>query len=633
MTGRVTVSPLTRRACTRALWLFVAANFLLSLWIAEPYLEFGPSGAGWVAWAFTRIAFLSHFASLVIVLGLVLWPVVALFASRLVLLTIPPLLMFVYQFLLMLDVRIYALFRFHLNGLVINTLTTTGSWDSVTLGRGTIVTSAVVLGVLALGEWLAMRAILSVVLRRDAPSSSRRWVPALVWSVVVLLIATDKLAFAYAHFYDRQEVTRYRRLFPLYRPVLMDKTFERYLGWKKPASNPTAAIPAGGLLQYPLGEVAIDGNGPRWNIVWIAVESWRSDTFTPEITPRLYEFSRRAKVFDRHFSGGNATRFGIFSLFYGVYGTYWHQFLAERRSPVFLDALQRLGYDFLIASSTQLSYPEFRDTAFVRLPETAIQDRLPGRGAVERDAIMAERFDAFLEHREQDRPFFAFLFPDSPHAPYHYPPAFEKFLPVTDELNYFYLKKGGDRAETAGLFNRYRNSVSYVDSTIARMLDSLERRGLLENTIVVMTGDHGQEFFETGYLGHNSAFSTFQSQVPLIVYWPGVAPGRDSRLTSHVDVVPTMFDLLGVKAEPQLYSLGKSLLDGETRPYVVVSGWDTLGLIDDQSTLVLSTESYNAGMIEVRLPGYVLADDPRRIVAQRAVQLGKLTRDLGGFLR
>jgi membrane-anchored protein YejM (alkaline phosphatase superfamily) len=204
---------------------------------------------------------------------------------------------------------------------------------------------------------------------------------------------------------------------------------------------------------------------------------------------------------------------------------------------------------------------------------------------------------------------------------------------VTDELNYALLKKGGDRAETAGLFNRYRNSVHYIDSIIARMLDSLGKRGLLDQTIVVITGDHGQEFFETGYLGHNSTFSTYQSQVPLILYWPGVEQGRDSRLTSHVDIVPTMFALLGIKTAPQEYSLGISLLDGGTHPFVVVSGWDTLGLIDDRSTLVLSTESYNAGMIEVRLPGYVLADDPRRILSERAPQLGQLTRSLSGFLR
>jgi membrane-anchored protein YejM (alkaline phosphatase superfamily) len=121
--------------------------------------------------------------------------------------------------------------------------------------------------------------------------------------------------------------------------------------------------------------------------------------------------------------------------------------------------------------------------------------------------------------------------------------------------------------------------------------------------------------------------------VPMILYWPGVKPGRESRLTSHLDVVPTMFDLLGVRADPALYSQGRSLLGGEEHRFVVVSGWDTLGIIDSDSTLVLSTESYNAGMIEARVSGYLLADDPRRVVAARSRDLMDLTRGLGNFLR
>jgi hypothetical protein len=58
-----------------------------------------------------------------------------------------------------------------------------------------------------------------------------------------------------------------------------------------------------------------------------------------------------------------------------------------------------------------------------------------------------------------------------------------------------------------------------------------------------------------------------------------------------------------------------------------------LGIIDGDSTLVLSTESYNAGMIEARVSGYALADDPRRIVAARSRDLMDLTRGLGSFLR
>lgn len=628
------MSPWTlgRRECTRALWAFVAANFLLSLWIAAPYLEFGPSRAEWSGWVFTRVAFLSHFATLAIVLGLVLWPFIVLFASRLPLLFLPPTLFFAYQFVLLVDVRIYALFRFHLNGLVLNTLTTEGSWDSVTLGRGTIITSVLVLAALALAEWGGMAMILRARSRRASPARRRWWAPILVWSLVALVIATDKLGFAYANFHDRLDVTRYQRLFPLYRPLLLDETFERSFGWKKPPPLVAAVPPSGGLLQYPLGEVDFGAAAQRWNIVWIAVESWRADSFNEELMPRLSAFGRRAKVFDRHYSGGNATRFGIFSLFYGLYGSYWHQFLAERRSPVFLDGLQHLGYEVWIASSTQLSYPEFRDTAFVKVPASSIEDRLPGADAAVRDPVMAERFENFLD-RQGDRPFFAFLFPDAPHAPYHYPPAFERYRPVVDQINYALIKKGKKPAEGEGLYNRYRNSITYTDTIVARMLQALETRGLLSRTIVVITGDHGEEFFETGYLGHNSAFSAYQTQVPLILYWPGVAPGRETRLTSHLDVVPTMVGLLGIETDPALYSQGRSLLGGEEHRFVVVSGWATVGIIDGDSTLVLSTESYNAGMIEARLPGYVLADDPRRIVSARSRDLMDLTRGLGSFLR
>ncbi|MFZ5875337.1 MAG: sulfatase-like hydrolase/transferase [Nitrospirota bacterium] len=624
-----------RRERTRALWRFVAANFALSLWIASPYLDFGPARAEWGAWAFTRVAFLSHFASLAVVLGLVLWPLIRLTSSRAVLLTLPPLLMFLYQFVLMVDVRIYALFRFHLNGLVLNTLTTAGSWDSVTLGRGTMVTSAIVLTALAVGEWWTMRAIVRAFSRGTAPApSARRWAPVVAWTAIALVVATDKFGFAYANFHDRLEVTRYQRLFPLYRPLLLDETFERYLGWKRDNTSIPTASPSGGLLRYPLAAPDLSGDVKRWNIVWIALESWRFDMFDERITPNLTKFAQRGRVFERHFSGGNATRFGIFSLFYGVHGTYWHQFLAERQSPVFLDALQKLGYEAWVASSTQLSYPEFRSTAFVNLPDAAINDHLPGDGPVERDPVMAERFETFLDRRAADRPFFAFLFPDAPHAPYHYPASFERFTPASDEVNYFFLKKGGaDGADAEPLKNRYRNSIGFADAVIARMLGALESRGLLDRTIVVITGDHGEEFMETGYLGHNSTFSSWQAQVPMVLVGPGVTPGRETRLTSHVDVVPTMFDLMGITADPAQYSQGLSLVGSAEHAYIVSSGWDTFGIIEPPTTIVLSSESYNARMAEVRVGPYELSADPRAVLGAKTSLLTQVARELGSFLR
>ena len=226
------------------------------------------------------------------------------------------------------------------------------------------------------------------------------------------------------------------------------------------------------------------------------------------------------------------------------------------------------------------------------------------------------------------------MFPDAPHAPYRYPASFERFTPASDDVNYFFLKKSGTAgADAEPLKNRYRNAIGYADSVIARMLGALEARGLLDRTIVVITGDHGEEFLETGYLGHNSTFSSWQAQVPMILAGPGVRPGRETRLTSHVDVVPTMFELMGITTDPAQYSQGLSLLGPAEHTYVVSSGWDTFGIIEPPITIVLSSESYNARMAEVRVEMYELSDDPRAVLGAKVPLLTQVARDLSSFLR
>ena len=71
----------------------------------------------------------------------------------------------------------------------------------------------------------------------------------------------------------------------------------------------------------------------------------------------------RNRFLDHH-SGGNATRIGVFSLFYAIPGTYWHQMLSERRGPVFIEELQRLRYDIQVFRSTPIYSPEFDRTVF-----------------------------------------------------------------------------------------------------------------------------------------------------------------------------------------------------------------------------------------------------------------------------
>jgi membrane-anchored protein YejM (alkaline phosphatase superfamily) len=80
----------------------------------------------------------------------------------------------------------------------------------------------------------------------------------------------------------------------------------------------------------------------------------------------------------------------------------------------------------------------------------------------------------------------------------------------------------------------YRAAVHYPDTIAGGVIADLERRGLLDQTVVIVTSDHGNEFDETGqgFTGHGTAYSAMQLRTPFLPRWPGRPPRE--RLTPHV---------------------------------------------------------------------------------------------------
>jgi membrane-anchored protein YejM (alkaline phosphatase superfamily) len=114
-----------------------------------------------------------------------------------------------------------------------------------------------------------------------------------------------------------------------------------------------------------------------------------------------------------------------------------------------------------------------------------------------------------LDRTRQNKPFYAFLFFDAPHGPYSYPDNFEKFKPSNKNPNYVTTS----RKDAVALRNSYKNAICFDDTLIGSLLDTVRKKGLLENSIIIITADHGEEFYETGFWGHTSAFSRYQTQV------------------------------------------------------------------------------------------------------------------------
>jgi len=347
--------------------------------------------------------------------------------------------------------------------------------------------------------------------------------------------------------------------------------------------------------------------------MWLVSESLRADMLDPEIMPAACKFAAGAMNFRRHYSGGNGTRMGMFSMFYGLTGNYWQPFLAEHRGPVLMDRVIDAGYQLNLYTSAEFAFPEMDKTVFSRVPAKLLHEsELPQRWKRDRENIDA--ILSAIDRRDPSKPFFPFMFFESPHAPYTFPPGCAISKPYVEDLNYLTmdLKKDIGRIK-----NSYINAVRHLDTQLDRVFVFLRERGLLETTVVIVTGDHGEEFMEKGRWGHHSAFSEEQIRVPLIVHLPGAAPAVIDRITSHLDLPATVLPRLGVKNSPADYSLGADLVAGPPRDFVMVSGWTEVVYVDDDYKAVFPVKSYNQAKRDVTTRDDAPADKSAFLTSRR----------------
>jgi len=115
------------------------------------------------------------------------------------------------------------------------------------------------------------------------------------------------------------------------------------------------------------------------------------------------------------------------------------------------------------------------------------------------------------------------------------------------------------------LVNLYDGEISWVDSQIGRLISELHARGLDENTLIIITADHGEEFLEHGGWGHSHALWQEILHVPLIICGPGIPSGAvDSINAGQFDILPTVCGYLDI--EPPAAVEGVDLLDSVPRP-------------------------------------------------------------------
>lgn len=160
------------------------------------------------------------------------------------------------------------------------------------------------------------------------------------------------------------------------------------------------------------------------------------------------------------------------------------------------------------------------------------------------DQVVA-KWRQWRRRSHDDSPFFYWAHFYDPHLPYEPPEPFRSQFPD----------------------HPYDGEVAFVDSQIGLMIDDLRQDGLLDQTLVVLTSDHGESFGEHGETGHGLTAYRSTLQVPLILKGPGVPAGAtvETRL-GLVDLLPSLLELISTPMPPELDLDGKSfvpLLRGE----------------------------------------------------------------------
>ncbi|AHG18710.1 membrane protein [Chania multitudinisentens RB-25] len=354
-----------------------------------------------------------------------------------------------------------------------------------------------------------------------------------------------------ANFY--RPITMQRANLPLSYPMTARKFLEKhglldqqeYERRLVQQGNPDAAT-----VEYPLSSLSYRDKGSGYNLLMIVVDGIRTADIAQDM-PNLTRFAQENIRFSDHYSSGNQADTGLFGLFYGISPTYLDGILAGRKPSALINALSDQGYQFGLFSSDGFNATLYRQAllADFSLPPPAAQS----------NTLTTQQWQHWLANQNHDVPWFSYI-------------------------NFSGAGLESEKTPPDEFIQRYRAGAKAVDTQIAQVLATLEEKGMLDQTIVVITAEHGVEFNDAGKgdWGAGTRFTRSQLQVPLIIHWPGTPAQTINKLTNHNDVMRTLMQrLLHVRTPANDYSQGEDLFAAQRK-----NDWLATG---NRSLLVITT--------------------------------------------
>lgn len=566
-------------------------NFLLVIFLGVKYLKYTENLSGFITYFYMFSSLITHFFILNCVPLLLSLLFLFLTKSKLLSKLIFSLLSILIILYLQIDILVFSQFRYHLSPIVFKLVFGKRATDIFHFSTINITIAILYLIGLILLEILIF--YISSKLSKKLPNLKIK----LILVIVGFLLVGTNLVYAWADASRYRPIAQMKNIYPVFYPLTSESLFRKLNLINKQEIEKNTLLSRSyskSLINYPLKPI-LSENSQKKNIIFIVIDSWRFNCMTENITPHIFELSKISQVFQNHKSGSNMTTGGIFSLFYAIPATYYDNFTGLQVSPVFFNEIIKQGYTLSILSSSTLENPPFNKNVFSGIQNLRLESN--GNSPSERDKDIYNEWIKFINgyDSKENTPFFSFLFFDSAHG-FDYPSDFPvKFKPTLDEVNYIALN---DDYNPIPFYNRYKNSLNYIDGLIGNILKKLEEKKLLESSIIVITGDHGQEFNDNkkGYWQHGGNFSDYQIGTPLIVFDASRPAKTYTHLTLHYDIIPTLMNtFLGVTNHYYDYSVGQNLYDCKTRKWFIC-GYNQKYAIIEKNMII---NVYSSGMYDV----------------------------------
>ena len=312
------------------------------------------------------------------------------------------------------------------------------------------------------------------------------------------------------------------------------------------------------------------------HLVVVLVDTLRADKLKPYKadsrvqTPGLDAFVRRATTFARAHSQENWTKPSVATLLTGLMP--WEHTATQHESvlPASVELLPEILKDRGFHTGAFIANGYVSDRFGFGQGWDSYRNYIREGRRTHAEHVAGDVL-AWLDERPQDRPFFLYVHTIDPHVPYRPPdedlalygdPDYRGIVDFSrDRLLLENVKLGRTRLnqrDRAQLEALYDGEITYHDRHFRSILDGLERRGLAESTMVVVTSDHGEELFDHGSVGHGHSVYEELLHVPLFIRLPSVTPLRVDRAVGLIDVLPTILDAFAI--EPPQGLSGRSFL-------------------------------------------------------------------------